>query len=55
LEKLWHRKGEKWLSKRLQLEAYKAEVIIVDPSNTTQRCFNCDLIPEKRIELDVRF
>ncbi|MGA8080494.1 MAG: transposase [Candidatus Nitrosopolaris sp.] len=37
-----------------QLAAYKAEVVTVDPSNTTQRCSSCGLIPEKRIELDVR-
>ena len=37
-----------------QMTAYKAEVVTVDPSNTTQRCSSCGLIPEKRIEFDVR-
>jgi putative transposase len=31
-----------------QVAAYKAEVVNVDPSNTTQRCSSCGLIPEKR-------
>jgi putative transposase len=37
-----------------QLAAYKAEVVTVDPSNTTQRCSSCGFIPEKRVGLDVR-
>jgi putative transposase len=37
-----------------QLAAYKAEVVTVDPSNTTQICSSCGFIPEKRIGLDVR-
>lgn len=37
-----------------QLAAYKAEVITVDPSNTTQRCSNCGFMPEKRVGLEVR-
>jgi putative transposase len=37
-----------------QLAAYKAEVITVDPSNTTQRCSNCGFMPEKRVGLGVR-
>jgi putative transposase len=46
LDATWH--------KLRQLAAYKAEVITVDPSNTTQRCCCCGLIPEKRIGPDVR-
>jgi hypothetical protein len=37
-----------------QLAACKAEVIIVDPSNTTQRCSGCGSMPEKKIGLKVR-
>jgi putative transposase len=37
-----------------QLAACKAEVIIVDPSNTTQRCSCCGSMPEKKIDLKVR-
>jgi putative transposase len=37
-----------------QLAAYKAEVVLVDPGNTTQRCSRCGLIYEKKIGLDVR-
>ena len=53
-----HRLADKILDatwyKLRQLAAYKAEVVIVDPSNTTQRCSRCGLIPEKKIGLDVR-
>ena len=34
--------------------AYKAEVVTVDPSKTTQICSSCGFIPEKRIGLYVR-
>jgi putative transposase len=37
-----------------RLAACKAEVIIVDPSNTTQRCSCCGSMPEKKIFLKVR-
>ena len=37
-----------------QLAAYKAEVILVDPKNTTQRCSKCGLLPEKKIDLKTR-
>jgi len=37
-----------------QLAACKAEVIIVDPSNTTQRWSCCGSMPEKKIDLKVR-
>ncbi|MGC2569867.1 MAG: transposase [Candidatus Nitrosopolaris sp.] len=53
-----HRLADKILDatwyKLRQLAAYKAEVVTVDPSNTTQRCSRCGLIPEKKIRLDVR-
>ncbi|MGB6533556.1 MAG: transposase [Candidatus Nitrosopolaris sp.] len=37
-----------------QLAACKAEVILVDPSNTTQRCSGCGSMPAKKIDLKVR-
>src|SRR5215469_3108661 len=37
-----------------QLAACKAEVIIIDPSDTTQRCSCCGSMPEKKIDLKVR-
>lgn len=37
-----------------QLAACKAEVIIVDPNNTTQRCSCCGSMPEKKIGLKMR-
>jgi putative transposase len=46
LDATWH--------KLRQLAAYKAEVITIDPNNTTQRCSRCGVIPEKTIEPDVR-
>ena len=37
-----------------QLAAYKAEVVLVDPKNTTQRCSKCGRLQEKRIDLKRR-
>lgn len=47
------RKDTRWYRLR-QLAAYKAEVVLVDPGNTTQTCSRCSLIYEKKIGLDVR-
>lgn len=37
-----------------QLADYKSEVVLIEPSYTTQRCSRCDKIPEQKIGLDVR-
>ena len=37
-----------------QLAAYKAEIVLIDPAGSTQKCSRCGFISEEKITLDVR-